>query len=184
MKLSYIEIMGILAGVFAIGFGIYWFFFMRKNKAERAAKELKEAEKPAVTSETYTTIPEQDKLWESWDKKGENNAEIVDPKRRTIGRYHVNLLDGKDYGRQFLVDGFYLYSLRIDKDGVLQQMPHSIDMKHPTSELYEAVQTKEDMEEVIGNHDESGDKFKMVFLVVGACIALFLMFMAVYKGGK
>ena len=170
--------------VLAAIFSIYWFFSLRKNKKEKIVKEkLAAAEKPA-TSDTYIAVKETNKLQESWTKNGEINAEIVNPKKRTIGRYCVKLLEAKDYGRQYLIDGFYLYSLRIGDDGVLQKMPHSIDMKHPTSELYEAIQTKEDMKEVFGNHDDGMDKMKIGLLVLGGCIALFLMFMAVYKGGK
>jgi hypothetical protein len=170
--------------VLAALFSIYYFFSLRKNTQEKIVKEKQAAAEQPTTRETYTTEKETDKLQESWTKNGEINAEIVNPKRRTIGRYCVKLLDSKDYGRQYLIDGQYLYSLRIGADGILQKMPHSVDMKHPTSELYEAIQTKEDMKEVFGNHDEGGDKLKIGLLVLGGCIALFLMFMAVYKGGK
>ena len=63
-------------------------------------------------------------------------------------------------------------------------MPHSATMDHPTSEVYEAIQTKDDVKEVFGDHDESDNKLKIGMLVLAACVALFLMFMAVYKGGK
>ena len=55
-------------------------------------------------------------------------------------------------------------------------------MTHPTSEVYEALQTKEDIKEVFGNHDEGENKLKIGMLVLAACVALFLMFMAIYKG--
>jgi len=184
MKLNYIEIMGILVGVFAIGFGIYWFFFMRKNKQENKSKEVQGTIEIPLTSTTYNEARIPNKLQESWSKNGEINAEIVDPRSHTIGKYHVELLAGKDYGRQFYATPNYLYELRITTDGVLEPLPHYLKMDVPPSEIYRAINTKEKVKEVFGNHEEGGDKLKLGLLVFAGCIALFLMFMAVYKGGK
>ena len=135
-------------------------------------------------TETQTVVKEEKppELVESWSKDGEVNAEIVNPVSRTIGFYHVNLLPNKDYGRQWLIQAKNIYSLRIGIDGKLEKMPHNTSMTHPTSEVYEALQTKEDIKEVFGNHDEGENKLKIGMLVLAACVALFLMFMAIYKG--
>ena len=135
-------------------------------------------------TETQTVVKEEKppELVESWSKEGEVNAEIVNPVSRTIGFYHVNLLPNKDYGRQWLIQAKNIYSLRIVIDGKLEKMPHNTSMTHPTSEVYEALQTKEDIKEVFGNHDEGENKLKIGMLVLAACVALFLMFMAIYKG--
>ena len=135
-------------------------------------------------TETQTVVKEEKppELVESWSKEGEVNAEIVNPVSRTIGFYHVNLLSNKDYGRQWLIQAKNIYSLRIGIDGKLEKMPHNTSMTHPTSEVYEALQTKEDIKEVFGNHDEGENKLKIGMLVLAACVALFLMFMAIYKG--
>ena len=135
-------------------------------------------------TETQTVVKEEKppELVESWSKGGEVNAEIVNPVSRTIGFYHVNLLPNKDYGRQWLIQSKNIYSLRIGADGKLEKMPHNTSMTHPTSEVYEALQTKEDIKEVFGNHDEGENKLKIGMLVLAACVALFLMFMAIYKG--
>jgi len=121
---------------------------------------------------------------ETYSKIGDINAEIVNPAHRTIGFYHVDMLPGKDYGRQWLIQAKSVFSLRIGKDGSLEPMDHNTLMDHPTSEAYEAIQTKDDMVEVFGNHDEGDNKLKIGMLVLAACVALFLMFMAIYKGGK
>jgi len=128
--------------------------------------------------------PEEPKPVESWSKEGVVNAEIVNPVARTIGFYHVDLVPNKDYGRSWLIGGKNIYSLRINNKNELEKMLHNATMEHPTSEVYEAIQTKDDIKEVFGNHDEGDNKLKIGMLVLAACVALFLMFMAVYKGGK
>jgi hypothetical protein len=129
-------------------------------------------------------LPEEPKPVESWSKEGVVNAEIVNPVARTIGFYHVDLVPNKDYGRSWLIGGKNIYSLRINNKNELEKMLHNATMEHPTSEVYEAIQTKDDIKEVFGNHDEGDNKLKIGMLVLAACVALFLMFMAVYKGGK
>jgi len=129
-------------------------------------------------------LPEEAKPVESWSKEGVVNAEIVNPVARTIGFYHVDLVPNKDYGRSWLIGGKNIYSLRINNKNELEKMLHNATMEHPTSEVYEAIQTKDDIKEVFGNHDEGDNKLKIGMLVLAACVALFLMFMAVYKGGK
>jgi len=131
-----------------------------------------------------TALPEEPKPVESWSKEGEINAEIVNPILRTIGFYHVELIPNKDYGRSWLIGGKNIYSLRINDKHELEKLTHNTTMQHPTSEVYEAIQTKEDIKEVFGNHEEGDNKLKIGMLVLAACVALFLMFMAVYKGGK
>ena len=129
-------------------------------------------------------VPEQPKPVESWSREGDINAEIVNPQERTVGFYHAELIPNKDYGRSWLIGGKNVFSLRINNKNELEKVPHSATMEHPTSEVYEAIQTKEDIKEVFGNHDEGDNKLKIGMLVLAACVALFLMFMAVYKGGK
>ncbi len=122
---------------------------------------------------------------ESWSKKGEINAEIINPVHRTIGLYHVELAPNKDYGRQYLYNSRWIFSLRINPDtNELQPAPHTRTMDHPPSEVYESIQTKELVTEVFGDHDEGDNKMKLGMLILAACIALFLMAMTVFKSSK
>jgi hypothetical protein len=143
-----------------------------------------------VENQEATIIPDDDpktKEVENYEKVTKGvmpNAEIVNPLHRTIGLYHVELIKGKDYGRTYLVGGQNVFSLRMLLDGSLERLPHNTAMDHPPSEVYRAIHTKEKVREVFGDHDEGDNKLKIGLLVLAACVALFIMFMAIYKGGK
>jgi len=115
-------------------------------------------------------------------KKGVINARIYDTEHRARYLCHVELIKGKDYGRQWLCGKDSVFALQKKGDKLTPIIPPK-SMEHPPSELYEALQTKDDVAEVMGNRDESGDKIKLGLLVLAACVALFIMFMAVYKKG-
>lgn len=159
---------------------------------KRQAIEALKAEIDRLEKETILEVPPPAQpatqvtgRAEKWSKEGFINAEIIDPVRRTIGLYHLDLEENKDYGRQYLIGGNWIFSLRINPStGQLDPAPHSVTMDHPPSEVYECIQTKEMVVEVFGDHDEEQNKLKIGLLVLAACVALFLMAMYVFKGSK
>jgi len=115
-------------------------------------------------------------------KKGVINARIYDVQHRARYLRHIDLIPGKDYGRQWLCGKDYVFALQKDGD-VLTPREAPRSMEHPPSELYEALQTKDDVAEVLGNRSDDDNKMKWGLLVFGACVALFIAFMAIYKKG-
>jgi len=151
------------------------------GKDPEAAAERVENQEPTLECDPKAACIES---YEKVTKGVMPNAEIVNPLHRTIGLYHVELIKGKDYGRTYLVGGANVFSLRMLADGSLERLPHNTSMDHPPSEVYRAIHTKEKVKEVFGDHDEGDNKLKIGLLVLAACVALFIMFMAVYKGGQ
>ena len=114
---------------------------------------------------------------------GEINALLVDKKKRMFRPMHVDLLPDKNYGRQWEYNQYpALYYLARNPDGSIEPLlPAEILSDSPT-ELYEAVQTTDDMMEVFGWLDTGGNKSRLFLMVVMAVVTLFIMFMAMtYK---
>jgi len=159
--------LGALA-IAGIGFLIYRMITKRRRKAKLAKTELM----PTVNE----TIPQ-----EVISKTGVINARIYDPAKRSRAYRHVELIPGKNYGRQWLCGTYRVFALKVGTGGLEPVVPPS-DMGHPTSELYEALQTKDDVAEVLGNKNNESKNIKIGLLVLAAIVALFLMFMKAYKG--
>jgi hypothetical protein len=137
-----------------------------------------------ITQKFAAYLGEQPKVQiEKITKEGVINARIYDVAHRTRSLRHVELLKDKDYGRQWLCGPNLVFALQKNIDGTLTVIRPPKSMEHPPSELYEALQTKDDVAEVLGNRSEEGDKIKLGLLVMAACVALFIMFMAIYKKG-
>jgi len=117
-------------------------------------------------------------------KTGTMNARIYDIKHLKRCFRHVELLPDKDYGRYWDDGQKKFFKLVITPTG-LQPLQEYFDysMKHSHPELIMAISTYEYMKGGFGKHDESGDKIKLGLLVFAACVALFIMFMAIYKKG-
>ena len=170
-----IGVAGLLAAII-----IFVVWKLQNRQAKKKVIETKGETKEATKDITNSSVEKYERV-----KMGSlvvPNAEIVDPVHRSIGLYKFEPLPNKDYGRVINVDGRDLFSLRISKDGSLGKIVHSTSMDHPTSELYRAIHTKDKIREVFGSHDDDSNKFKIGLLVAGGLIALFIMFMAIYRG--
>jgi hypothetical protein len=170
----------VIVGVIGIAVFFIVRFIMKLRKRSRKQK--------ADRTNDISVVP-SDVQEEKITKEGIINARIYDAQHRSRSLRHVELIKGKDYGRQFLCGTNLVFALKKDDDYIknkcdfLMPITPPKSMEHPPSELYEALQTKEDVAEVLGNRDESGDKIKLGLLVLAACVALFIMFMAIYKKG-
>ena len=108
---------------------------------------------------------------------------LVDKKKRIFRPMHVYLLPDKNYGRQWEYNQYTArYYLARNRDGSIEPLlPAEILFDSPT-ELYEAVQTTDDMMEVLGWLDTGGNKSTLFLMVVMAVVTLYIMFMAMtYK---
>lgn len=116
---------------------------------------------------------------------GKSNALMVNVKMRKMVMVNVQLKPEKNYGRQWDYAPYTgIYFLKRNLDGSIEPtVPSEVIADSPT-ELYEAIQTFDDVREVFGWQEEGTDKFKLGMLILASVIALFIMFMAVtYKGG-
>jgi hypothetical protein len=188
-SLYYVAVVGVGVLTFIVSLAV---MRIRRRKVAPAKANVEKVAEPPVgyadevermTSRLRDALINEPKvLTEKITEKGIINARIYDMQHRTRYLRHVELIPGKEYGRQFLCGKDYVFALKKDGDKLTPVEPPK-SMEHPPSELYEALQTKDDVKEVMGNRDESGDKLKLGLLVLAACVALFIMFMAVYKGG-
>jgi len=108
---------------------------------------------------------------------GPINALVMDTTPRSFGRRTVVLQPGKNYGRQWRYGTDLVYWLYVTKEGLKPVVPPE-DLTHPPSELYEALQTKADVETVFGPRAKPVDKVRIGLLVAAACVALFLMYLS------
>jgi len=108
---------------------------------------------------------------------GHVNALVMDTTQRSFGRRTVILQPGKNYGRQWRYGTDLVYWLYVAKEGLKPVVPPE-DLTHPPSELYEALQTKADVETVFGPRAKPADKVRIGLLVAAACVALFLMYLS------
>ena len=151
-----------------------------KKKAETAISY--DSETPTGIQFEKVKVKEQTKeQTEEITKEGVINARIYDVQHRTRYLRHVKLIKDKDYGRQWLCGKDYVFALQKNGDKLTPIIPPK-SMEHPPSELYEALQTKDDVAEVMGNRDESGDKIKLGLLILLAGVVVFLMFIYLWKG--
>lgn len=115
---------------------------------------------------------------------GHPNVLLLDVRRRRrCLRYMEGIKAGKDYGRQWLFGTNLVFLLCLTADNTLYPVVPPVEMKHTPAELYEALQTKEDVEEVLGPEKEEHNGVKYGLLVAAACVALFLMFAYTRQGG-
>jgi len=108
---------------------------------------------------------------------GHVNALVMDTTQRSFGRRTVTLQSGKNYGRQWRYGTDLVYWLYVTKEGLKPVVPPE-DLTHPPSELYEALQTKADVETVFGPRARPADRIRIGLLVAAACVALFLMYLS------
>jgi len=108
---------------------------------------------------------------------GRINALVMDTTQRSFGRRTVMMQPGKNYGRQWRYGTDLVYWLYVTKEGLKSVVPPE-DLTHPPSELYEALQTKADVETVFGPRAKPADKVRIGLLVAAACVALFLMYLS------
>lgn len=106
------------------------------------------------------------------------NALVEDVKARSTGKRWVKMQPGKDYGRQWQYDGALFFWLVREINGVLYPVLPQEDFNHSTAELYEALQTRDDMYEVLGPQSHDSDKIRLGLLVAACIVALFLMYLA------
>jgi len=174
----YLVLLGV--GVVLVGVLIWAIMRLRKRPGKKAETAMSyDSETPTGIQFERVKVEEQ---IEKITKEGVINARIYDTEHRARYLRHVELIKGKDYGRQWLCGKDSVFALQKNGNKLTPIIPPK-SMEHPPSELYEALQTKDDVAEVMGNRDESGDKIKLGLLVLAACVALFIMFMAVYKKG-
>ena len=114
---------------------------------------------------------------------GEINALLVDKKKRMFRPMHVDLLPDKNYGRQWEYNQYpALYYLARNPDGSIEPLVPAEILSDSPTELYEAVQTTDDMQEVFGWLDTGSNKSRLFLMVIMAVVTLFIMFMAMtYK---
>jgi hypothetical protein len=114
---------------------------------------------------------------------GAINALLVVDKRRVFRPVHIELKPNKSYGRQWEYAPYNsVYFLeRKEDNSIVPIIPPEILSDSP-SELYEAVQTFDDVQEVFGWLNTGGDKLRIWMYVLIAGVAIFIMFMAMtYK---
>lgn len=175
----YLVILGV--GVIAVILMVRVIMKLRKRPNKKAKSDLTyDLTTPTGIFFEKVEVEQVEKI----TKEGVINARIYNTEHRSRSLRHVELIPGEDYGRQWLYGPNLVFALQENKDGTLTVIRPPKSMEHPPSELYEALQTKDDVAEVLGNRSEDSDKIKLGLLVMAACVALFIMFMAIYnKGG-
>ena len=188
MKLEFVYIAVILV---VLVVGLIWAYRKYLRKGVRKAGEIKKPE--TVMSSLASTLKkvqeakaqssEKIELPEVISRDGVINAVVVDGKTRKFGARHVELKPNVNYGRQWdYAPHTGIYFLYRDRDGKITPVTPWEVISDSPSELYEAVQTTDDMTEVFGWLDEGSDKFKLIYLIIAALVALFIAFMALtYK---
>ena len=88
------------------------------------------------------------------------------------------LAPGKDYGRQCRYGTNLVFCLEIGSDNELRPVVPPVVLNHPPSELYEALQTEDDVLTVLGPQTKPGDKIRLGWLIAAARVALFLMYLS------
>jgi hypothetical protein len=178
------------------GFAIAWAWpkYIKKPKTVVTSTLVPIAEKPKTKFTTLITTIEQildKKLKEEVPKEkistdGKINALVVDVKKKLFRPMHVELFPDKDYGRQWEYLQYNdLYYLVRHADGTVEPINPPQILADSPSELYEAIQTSEDMQEVFGFQEAGSNKDKLFLIVIISGVALFIMFMAMsYQGGK
>lgn len=187
----------IIAGVALVGFVVYLFVKQRhvfkiKNKqkvetpeaeaptAAAASADVKKAEIVDKETGEITTVE-----FEKISTEGELNALVVDHKTRCFGLRKVELQPGKDYGRQrtYFQAKEPVYFLERLLTGEIRAKIPPENIKETPTELYEAIQTAEDVDEVFGWRNQ-GENFKLLIWVIAAIVAMVIsLFVLSYKGG-
>jgi hypothetical protein len=124
-----------------------------------------------------------EKAVETMSLEGPINALVVNVKKKMFRPMHVDLKPDKDYGREWEYLTYKnLYWLRRNPDRTVEViLPPEVLADSPT-ELYEAVQTADDMDEVFGWQDTGGNKSRLFLMVIAGLVTIFIMFMAMtYK---
>jgi len=165
----------ILGVICAAGIGAYYYLSKRRKPgtANKQQPNIKTAAgKPEDKNPDKSDKPEHEDI----STEGNINALVFDPAHRSWGLRCVSLIKGKNYGRQWLYLNYLVFAVCMDAKSVLQPVGVPEDMDHTPSELYEAIQTEDDVEEVFGKKEKQSDKIKIWYLVVVTVVVLFLMF--------
>jgi hypothetical protein len=165
-----IATISVSAGVFITFLVIY---FLRRNKAHGVRKTNKGKEAGII--EALADLPPE---IAKYSPTGQVNALVMDDKTRSFGLRWLNMRPGADYGRLWLYGNHNVFWLQKKRDGTILPVVPEEDMDHSPGELYEALQTRDDIDETIAPQKGSDSKIKIGLLVAAACVALFLMFLA------
>jgi len=163
----------IIVGIFAV-FGVAAFMVARRwpVKAKQPAPgevKAKEALAPVAA--------------EAISKEGEINCRIIDVVTRTVGNRHVELVKGKNYGRQWTHLGKPVYYLRRLPDEALVPVLLPPRVKETPGELYGSFQVEQPLKNTLGPQESQSERTKLFMIVILAGIALFVdMVILVYKG--
>lgn len=152
----------------ALLFTLYWWSNQRKKKGANVPKGSNEA------SPIRDKEPEEK---EQIIKERPYNALIYDDVHRLRYKAQITRLAGKDYGRQWRYGSDPLFSLELTPNGQLVPTPFPATLEHSPTELYESIQTRDDMQEVFGSQEHPGDKVKMWLLIILAVVVVFLMYL-------
>lgn len=169
-----IATISVAAGVFITFLVLY---FLRRNKANgvRKTNKGKEAGWENMPADLPPEIAE-------FSPTGQVNALVMDDKTRSFGLRWLNMRPDVDYGRLWLYGNHNVFWLEKTRDGKVLPVVPVEDMDHSPGELYEALQTRDDIDETLAPQKSENSKIKVGLLVAAACVALFLMFLAA-KGG-
>ena len=114
------------------------------------------------------------------------NAVILDDTTRSFGERHIDLIPGKDYGRQVLYLNSWVFYLHRFANGIIEPVPGPTheNLEHSPGETYEAVKNEEDTKTVFGKRNQ-GNGMKIWWLILGTIAILFIAWMAYNsKGAK
>lgn len=148
-------------------------FYIIRTRGSRKAKKVKvdsEPDKEAEAAPGEMISPESE--------EGEVNALVHDVRNRAFGLRYVRLQVGKAYGRQWHYLNHLVYWLCLGMNGVLTPIVPPDTLDHSPTELYEALETKDDTYTVLGPQNKALDKIRLGLIVLAACVALFLMYLA------
>jgi len=161
------------------GFAVYYIRNSKKNKARSLANttDIKPIESHAADVAAPSEVIEQ------VSRDGVINALVMIPRKRKFGVRHVELIQGKQYGRQWHYLNYMVFWLCETKTGALSPVIPTQDMDHTPGELYEAISTKSDIGEVFEEKNDSDDKVKVGYFVLAICVIAFLAFMSTQSGG-
>ncbi len=154
------------------------FIFQRRHAGNKYKPSKKELDRILNEQKSRAAAPAENPEIVAQSPTGQVNARVYDAATRSFGFRWINRLPDKDYGRQWDFGNIHGFSVFKDLYGQITPVVPSIDLHHSPAELYEAINTEEDIATTIAPQKADNSKIKIGLLVFAAVVALFLMFLA------